>query len=174
MYSVYEELTYLVNQGYLLHGSQQKLIYISPQKKDNLPTAGGRIKAVYATDSVDVAMFKATISAKKLPKIAGKRGGVISWGFSDDDKPKFLITPNYVAHKAFSRGYVYVLHPEDFIILKKLPHEYYSRSKVTPIAVTKIKPNSFLRRHQLIIWPKEELERRKRYSEKELTQMGYT
>ncbi len=166
------ELEKFVERGYLLHGSRHLFDVVKPAKKSFLSAKAGKIRAVYATDSVAIAMFKAVVNAAKMPKIGGMRGGVIGWSFLDGE-PKFWVSPNYVTYKAFGVGYVYVLDGSKFTKLKKLPHEYYVRSVIAPVRIVTVKPNDFLRGRSLKIWPEAEIRRRKRYTEEEIRMMGY-
>src|SRR3989344_1929479 len=163
-----------IDQGFLLHGSQKEVEILDPYKKKNLSKKAGRLKAVYATDSVQVAMFKAILAPSKLKTVNKMKVGVHTWRFLDNDIPQFWITPNYHQNKAFGNGFVYVLDSVEFKQLMKLPHEFYSTKPVEPVFTIKIAPNDLLKKTRLIIWPKEELIKRGSHTEREIQCMGYT
>lgn len=167
-----DSLNNLIKKGYLLHGSRFKFSEAKPNKRDGLKE-GGKLKAVYATDIADLAMFKAILDPAKVGLASEKRISVHNWRFTKNDDIEFWVSKNYVDKNAFSRGYVYAFKGKIFKKLHKLPHEFYSKDELAPDKIFEVDPADFFEFNQIIIWPKESLVRSGKFKEEELGLMGY-
>jgi len=170
--SSYEVLQKLARKGYVFHGSAERFDVIMPNRREKLDPRAGLLRAVYATYHPMIAMFIAVKRPSKIPKIKNYDRGVVAWRIDKRNKARFRVTPNYIKYKAFDTGYVYILEKKLFIKSRKIYDEYYSRRPVKPVSIVAIRPEEFLSRVRLNIWPVEDL-RKMKYTEKEIEVLGY-
>lgn len=123
-------------QGYLLHGSKEKLEIIEPRKAaDTDPErTTGQAFAVYAERSDIRVPILMALFAEKDPSKKSWRSSYSAHG----DGPMKVGGENYT----FSPGYVYVLPSETFTIEgEEQDHEFISEVSVIPKDVISVDPS---------------------------------
>lgn len=169
---VSDKLKYLVNKGYLLHGSNKKFDVIKPNKKKKIDPRAGLYNAVYATDDPLMAMFLAIIRPEKLPVINGKHKCMICWDYEVSGFRAWL-SRNFNTYNAYGVGWIYVVEGKLFTELKKLPHEFYCRKEVLPISVVEVRPKDFLSIVELKFLSADVIREAGFHTEEEIRFMGY-
>lgn len=100
---------------YVFHGSGSLIKTLEPRQAHNYPTNSGKDRilddrpAVFASPSVDIAIFMAIVNIKNAPK--GCRSG---FG-ANDDGVEFRVTKQTIDQIESAKGYVYVLDKDKFI-----------------------------------------------------------
>lgn len=128
-----EQLRSYLAQGYLLHGSKQKLEVIKPRQStdDDPERISGKSLAVYAADSIATPILKALFAKKDLEK-EGWRSAYTG------DKDHLVVTGE---NCTLTPGYVHVLPRDSFKEEHESSADLISYSPVTPIDVIEVDPS---------------------------------
>lgn len=108
-------LQQIVQRGYFLHGSPYDLEILEPRQAGGIGEESKRLKAIYATDSVPMAMFRAIISNERAKKLS--KSAYSGWNAHGEDERVRSIDffANQPIIETLGDGYIYVLKGEDFI-----------------------------------------------------------
>lgn len=131
-----EKLRKYVEQGYLLHGSKNKLEVIEPRqaKEDNPERMVGSLHGIYATENLKAPILMALFAKKDLSKDSWRSS------YDSEDGEKFIVSGE---NFTFTPGYVHILPPDTFKLVadEKGNSELVSNEPVKPIDTIYIAPS---------------------------------
>lgn len=122
-------LTTAIQQGYLLHGSQHLVEVLEPRKARDEAKSSGNQNAVFATNNVAIAIWKAV--AHKLSS-----DSMVGWSWNDSGE-KILYSEGGVS---LGNGYVYILPKESFQAAPDDAADYFTHTPVRPVQVVMVTP----------------------------------
>ncbi len=128
----------LYGKKVLFHGSQKFNDILKPQK----PICGEQQlnkRGVYATDQIQIALFKAILKKKHaIPSVPL----IYSW-YLNKGTWKFGVNLEYLNQVPFYNGFLYVLSPSNFKPLP-FPNEWVSTLNELPFKTYQVKPETVL------------------------------
>ncbi|MDO8603840.1 MAG: hypothetical protein Q7K40_00270 [bacterium] len=130
-----QKLEGYVSQGFLLHGSKNKIEVLEPRQAqdDNHDRKSGNLNAVYATDDIRISIFMALFAKKD----ADKNGWRAFYNSTNEDE--MSVGGENVT---FTPGYIHVLPGEKFRkVDDKNSKEIVAYEPVAPIDVVQVTPD---------------------------------
>ncbi len=138
-------LAYLLENGYLLHGSSvEDTEALEPRQANDASKKSGNQKAVYAVSDPILPLFYAIKDRNRLH-------GMVRSGYSTDDQGvktySFEIDGTLSEKDPWKNGVVYILPKENFVQTTdnqgKSTSEWVSYESVTPAARLRVTPEDF-------------------------------
>lgn len=146
-------LNWATINGFILHGTTQKVTKFEPRKANDTAKESGNRTAIYMGDNALISMFMALIGGTGLP-------GFSSFGVHSEKQPGQLPTKEFTftvdsEDKIMDEGYVYLFDRSQ--ANDHINDEYLAYKPQKPIAVIRIKRPDF--RHNIEIMSQEEAEK---------------
>lgn len=138
-------LEYLLERGYLLHGSSaEEVEMLEPHQANDASKKSGNQRAVYAVSDPILPLFYAIKDRKRLH-------GMVRSGYSTDDEGNktysFQIDGARSEKNPWKNGIVHILPKESFIRTTddagELTNEWVSHEPVSPVARLRVTPDDF-------------------------------
>lgn len=130
-----QKLEGYISQGFLLHGSKNKIEVLEPRqaRDDNQDRKSGNLNAVYATDDIRISIFMALFAKKDATQNEWRAF------YSSTNETEMNVGGENVT---FTPGYIHVLPEKKFHkVDDENSKEIVSYESVTPIDVISVTPD---------------------------------